>query len=124
MVEVAGQVYGASGLTPGDIDALYVYDATTGIVLQTLENYGFCPVGGGDAFVRGGHIDPGGALPVNTHGGHLSGGYLFGWLHHVELVRQLRGECGERQVAGARIAQFCTTGRFREDFASTIFATE
>lgn len=93
-------------------------------MIQTLENYGFCAPGEGDTFVKAGNIDPGGSLPLNTQGGHLSGGYLFGWLHHVELVRQLRGECGERQVADARIGQFCTTGRFREDFASTIFVTE
>lgn len=124
MRDVAGQVYGSSGLKPSDIDVLYIYDATTGIVLQSLENYGFCGEGEAGPFISDGRLEPGGGLAVNTQGGHLSGGYLFGWLHHVELVRQLRGECGPRQVKGVSTAQFCTTGRFREDYASTIFVTE
>lgn len=124
MRDVAAEVYGTSGLKPADIDALYVYDATTAVVIQSLENYGFCGEGEGGAFIGGGRLEPGSGFPFNTQGGHLSGGYLFGWLHHVEIVRQLRGECGPRQIEGARIAQFCSTGRFREDFASTIFVTE
>jgi acetyl-CoA acetyltransferase len=124
MRTVAQQVYGRAGLSPADIDALYIYDATTAVVLQTLENYGFCPEGEGGPFVSDGRLMPGRGFPVNTQGGHLSGGYLFGWLHHVEIVRQLRGEAGARQVSGAQVAQFCSTGRFREDYASTIFVRE
>jgi acetyl-CoA acetyltransferase len=124
MRDVAAQVYGQSGLTPKDIDALYVYDATTAVVIQSLENYGFCSEGEGGDFISNGRLEPGSGFPFNTQGGHLSGGYLFGWLHHVELVRQLRGEAGPRQADGARVAQFCSTGRFREDYASTIFVTE
>lgn len=124
MREVASEVYGRSGLKPSDIDALYVYDATTAVVLQTLENYGFCGEGQSEAFVSDGRIDPGGEFKVNTYGGHLSGGYLFGWLHHVELVRQMRGECGARQIPIPRVTQYCTTGGAREHYASTIFVTE
>lgn len=124
MREVARQVYGSSGLKPSDIDALYIYDATTAVVLQTMENYGFCGEGESGDFVSGGRIDPGGAFRVNTYGGHLSGGYLFGWLHHVELVRQMRGECGPRQIPLPRVTQYCTTGGAREHYASTIFVTE
>jgi len=124
MKDVAAQVYDRSGLTPQDIDVLAIYDATSGIVLQTLENYGFCGEGEAEEFVKNGRIAPGGELALNTFGGHLSGGYLFGWLHHVEIVRQLRGECAERQVKDARVAQFCTTGGMREHYASTIFITE
>jgi acetyl-CoA acetyltransferase len=125
MEQVAAQVYGASGLTPADIEALYIYDATTAVVLQTLENYGFCGKGECGAFVRHGRIDPGGALALNTYGGHLSGGYLFGWLHHVDMVRQMRGEAGAAQLATVpRIAQYCTTGGAREHYSSTIFVTE
>jgi acetyl-CoA acetyltransferase len=124
MRAVAREVYGKAGLSPADIDALYIYDATTAVVLQTLENYGFCAEGEGGPFVSNGRLMPGSGFPVNTQGGHLSGGYLFGWLHHVEIVRQLRNEAGPRQVPGARVAQFCTTGRFREDYASSIFVTE
>jgi acetyl-CoA acetyltransferase len=121
MRSVAKQIYGASGLTPTDIDVIGISDASTAAVLLTLENYGFCEVGGSSDFVADGKMEPGGTLPVNRDGGQLSGGYLVGWLHQAELVRQLRGECGDRQVPGARIGQYMTTGRFRQDFLSTIY---
>ena len=57
------------------------------------------PVGEGGAFLAEGHTRSGGALPVNTNGGQLSESYMWGWLHLYEAVRQLRGECGDRQVA-------------------------
>jgi acetyl-CoA acetyltransferase len=125
MRDVAAQVYGASGLAPKDIEALYIYDATSAVVLQTLENYGFCGEGECEGFVAGGRLEPGSDFHLNTYGGHLSGGYLFGWLHHVEMVRQMRGECGARQIAKVpRVAQYCTTGGAREHYGSTIFVTE
>ena len=120
----ASQVYSAAGMTPKDIDALYISDASTAAVLLTLENFGFCDEGECGDFVKRGAIGLGGELPVNTSGGQLSEGYLVGWLHHAELVRQLRGECGERQVRGAKVAQYCTTGRIREDFLSSIYVTD
>jgi acetyl-CoA acetyltransferase len=121
----AAQVYGAAGMTPKDIDLLLVSDASTVAIPLTLENYGFCCEGGSPAFIASGAIGPGGRLPVNTHGGQLSEGYLVGWLHHAELVRQLRGECGERQVAGSpKVAQYTTTGRLREDYLSSIYVTD
>jgi len=64
----------------------------------------------------------GGALPINSNGGQLSEGYLVGWLHHVELFRQLRGEAGARQIAGCETAQFCATGGFREFTLTSIYA--
>ena len=124
MRSAAAQVYGAAGMTPKDVDVLLVSDASTVAIPLTLENYGFCEEGGSPDFIRSGAIGPGGSIPVNTHGGQLSEGYLVGWLHHAELVRQLRGECGERQVPGARVAQYTTTGRFREDYLSSIYVTE
>ncbi len=124
MRSVAKQVYGAAGMTPSDIDILFIYDAASSVVLQTLENYGFCEEGGSEAFVQDGAIELGGRLPINPNGGHLSEGYLVGWLHHAELARQLRGECGARQVTGAKVAQYCTTGGFREHYASTIYSVD
>ena len=120
----AAQVYGAAGLSPGDIDVLMVSDACSAAVVHTLENYGFCGEGEACGFMQSGAIELGGALPVNPSGGQLGEGYLVGWLQHAELVRQLRGECGVRQVTDARIAQYCATGRRREDFLSSLYVVE
>ncbi len=90
-----------------DIDVLFVHDAFTPVVLFALEEFGVCEEGGGGEFVRAGNIRVGGTIPVNTHGGLLSQGHpgIPGGLPHiVEAVRQLRGECGERQVKNARHA--------------------
>ncbi|MGE0799139.1 MAG: thiolase family protein [Lautropia sp.] len=122
---LGAKLFGAAGITADDVDAFYVYDPTTVAVAAGLENYGFCEPGGCAAFVGDGSaIDLGGRLPVNTHGGHLSEGYLIGFTHHVELVRQLRGEAGARQVADARIALYGGGGGVRPQFyqAATLFA--
>lgn len=121
MKGAAEQVYGAAGLAPADIDILMVSDASSAAIIHTLENYGFCGAGEGPDFVAAGGIGLRGDIPVNTSGGQLGEGYLVGWTHHVELVRQLRGEAGARQVHGADVGQYCTTGRYREDFLSTIY---
>lgn len=90
-----------AGLGPADIDVAEVYDCFTYVVLCQLEDMGFCEKGEGGSFVEGGRLLLGGPLPTNTHGGLLSQGHLYGINHIVELVRQLRGSCGRRQVAGA-----------------------
>ena len=123
MGSVAAQVYDAAGMTPADVDILYASDASSAAVAQTIENYGFCAEGEVAQFMKNGRLEPGGSLPVNTGGGQLSEGYMVGWLHHAELVRQLRGEAGARQVPNARVAQYAATGRFRNDFLSTIFVS-
>ena len=97
------QAYRMAGITPKDIDFAELYDAFTYTTLVTLEDYGFCEKGEGGSFVGGGRIELGGELPVNTHGGLLSQGHVDGINHVIEAVRQLRGECGPRQVKGAEV---------------------
>jgi acetyl-CoA acetyltransferase len=99
-----------AGLTPDEVDICQIYDAFTGMVLLSLEALGFCGKGEGGAFVEDGRLRLGGALPTNTDGGGLSCCHpgMRGLFLLVEAVKQLRGECGERQVPNARIA--CVNG--------------
>jgi acetyl-CoA acetyltransferase len=110
------------GITPEDIDVLYIQDPTSLWVLQMLEAYGFCGTGEAGDFIQDGRIGIGGQLPVNTNGGQLAESYMWGWLHLCEAVRQLRGECGPRQVTGARVAQHCSTKAF-DRAATSVLAT-
>ncbi len=98
--------FAMAGLAPKDIDVVQLYDAFTINVLLFLEDLGFCAKGEGAAFVRDGAIAPGGRLPVNTNGGGLSCVHpgMYGIFALIEAVRQLRGEGGARQIAGARTA--------------------
>jgi acetyl-CoA acetyltransferase len=107
--EIAKRIWRSTGLGPSDVDALYIQDPTAVWVLQMLEAYGFCPQGEAGPWLAEGHIRPGGDMPLNTNGGQLSESYMWGWLHMVEAVRQLRGQAGERQVAGAATAMYCST---------------
>lgn len=95
-----------AGVTHADLDVVQIYDHFTSGVIQALEDLGFCGRGEGGAFVSGGRIAPGGALALNTSGGGLSYQHpgMFGIFLIIEAVRQLRGECGERQVKDARVA--------------------
>jgi acetyl-CoA acetyltransferase len=87
------------------MDFAQIYDCFTITTMITLEDYGFCAKGEGKDFVKGGRIDIGGELPVNTHGGLLSQAHLEGMLHVTEAAKQLRGNEveAERQVPDARL---------------------
>jgi acetyl-CoA acetyltransferase len=101
-----------AGVTRDDVDFAMVYDSFTITVLVTLENLGFCKPGEGGAFVQGGRIGLGGALPLNLDGGGLSSNHpgMRGIFLVIEAVKQLRGDCGDRQVAGARLGLVHGTG--------------
>ena len=100
------RAYEMAGLGPESVDVAMLYDAFTINPILFLEDLGFCEKGDGGMFVEGGRIAPGGELPVNTNGGGLSYNHpgMYGLLLLIEAVRQLRGECGERQVEGAEVA--------------------
>lgn len=100
------QAFAMAGLSAADMDMAQVYDAFTINTLLFLEDLGFCAKGEGGAFVQGGRIAPGGALPVNTNGGGLSCVHpgMYGIFALIEAVRQLRGQAGQRQLQRARTA--------------------
>jgi acetyl-CoA acetyltransferase len=101
---IAQRMYEMAGLGPEDVDVALLYDHFSPMVIMQLEDYGFCKVGEGGAFVADGNIRwPDGALPVNTHGGNLSEAYIIGMTHVMEAVEQIRGTA-MNQVAGAEVA--------------------
>lgn len=124
----AGQrAYAMAGLGPKDIDVAEVYDCFTPVVIIELEDLGFCPKGEGGRFVEGGRIELGGELPINTHGGllsHCHPGHPGSIFSVTEAVRQLRGECGPRQVKDAKIAMVHAQGGILSTHCTGIFGAE
>jgi acetyl-CoA C-acetyltransferase len=119
ILDIAARQSGAkaferAGVKHADVDLCMIYDSFTITVLLTLENLGFCGRGEGGAFVQNGRIGLGGELPVNLDGGGLSSNHpgMRGIFLVIEAVKQLRGEAGERQVKGAKIALCHGTGGF------------
>jgi acetyl-CoA acetyltransferase len=102
----AAQVFGMAGAEPKDIDVFQVYDSFSVHIPLALEGYGYCKVGEAGKFMREKGIGLSGQLPTNTSGGHLSESYMQGWNHQIECVRQLRGQCGERQIADCRLVHY------------------
>ena len=119
--------YAMAGCSAQDIDVAGIYDCFTGTVIMMLEDLGFCLKGEGGSFVDDGQITYGGSIPCNTHGGLLSFAHpgLPGSLFHFhEVVKQLRGECGVRQVAGAELGLVHSLGACFATQATTILGTE
>lgn len=103
----AQKAYKAAGVTPQDIDLAEVHDATSFCEIYQSEMLGFCGIGEGGRLVESGATTLGGSIPINLSGGLVSKGHPVGatGLSMIdELMLQLRGEAGARQVSGARIA--------------------
>jgi acetyl-CoA acetyltransferase len=126
-VESGRQAFRMAGLTPSDIDVAMIYDAFAFIMCMEFEDLGFCAKGEGAAFVASGQTRLGGALPTNTHGGILShshAGRPSALFLIVEAVRQLRGECGARQVPNARRAVVHAEGGIMASHATAILGSD
>jgi acetyl-CoA C-acetyltransferase len=110
--QTAPIAFAQAGVTPQDIDMCMIYDSFTITVLMTLENLGFCKIGEGGDFVSNGRLALDGALPTNTDGGGMSSNHpgMRGIFLIIEAVKQLRGECGDRQVQDCRLALAHGTG--------------
>ncbi|HEY3878167.1 MAG TPA: thiolase family protein [Trebonia sp.] len=113
-----------AGLARDELDVAELYDPFSIVTLCLLEEYGFCEPGQAGKFVRGGGIAPGGDLPVNTGGGQLSGFYLQGMTPLAEAVIQLRGDGGDRQVAGAGTALVTGIGGRIDHHEALVLARE
>ncbi|HSW17336.1 MAG TPA: thiolase family protein, partial [Ramlibacter sp.] len=100
------RAYEMAGVSPGEVSVAELHDASAIAEIIHSENVGFCEYGGGGHLVESGATQLGGRLPINVSGGLLSKGHPIGATGAIqlfELVMQLRGEAGERQVANARI---------------------
>jgi acetyl-CoA acetyltransferase len=121
-VASGAQAYRAAGVKASEVTVVALYDAFTINTILFLEDLGFCPKGEGGRFVEGGRIAPNGSLAVNTNGGGLSYCHpgMYGLFLLIEAVRQLRGQCGQRQVAGADVALVHGNGGVLSAQATTI----
>jgi acetyl-CoA acetyltransferase len=119
------EAFAMAGMAPKDIAVVELYDAFTINTLLFLEDLGFCPKGEAGRFVQDGAIAPGGKLAVNTNGGGLSCVHpgMYGIFALIEAVRQLRGDCGERQVQNAHTAIAHGNGGMLSSQATAILGT-
>jgi acetyl-CoA C-acetyltransferase len=110
---LAQKVYEKAGLGPDDVDVAQCHDAFTPGEVLTVEKLGFCKEGEGGVFVWEGNTEITGKKPMNTDGGLLSRGHPMGATGGAmitEIVRQLRGEAGPRQVANAKVGMIHNAG--------------
>jgi acetyl-CoA acetyltransferase len=131
LTTTAGSISGPAafemaGVKPADVDLLMGYDSFTITALLHLEDLGFCQKGEGGAFVEDGKLGPGGSLPMNTNGGGLSFTHpgQYGMFLVVEAVRQLRRECGERQLDHPHVAVAHGSGGVLSTMGTIVLGTE
>ena len=124
--ETGKKALARAGVVLGDIDLAMIYDSFTYTVLVTLESLGFCGKGEAADFVRDQRTAPGGDFPMNTSGGGLSYTHtgMYGMFLVVEAVRQLRGECGERQLPDPKISLINGTGGILSSASTAIVAVD
>jgi acetyl-CoA acetyltransferase len=124
--ESGPKAFRMAGIKPSDVDMLSLYDAFTITPILFLEDLGFCPKGEGGRFVSGGSIAPGGKLAVNTSGGGLSYCHpgMYGLLVLIEAVRQVRGECGQRQVKDCEISLAHGNGGVLSSQCTVLFGSD
>jgi acetyl-CoA acetyltransferase len=103
---VGDDLFAASEVQREDVDVAELYDNFTPTIVFTLEGLGFCGRGEGGQWITPERIGLKGELPLNTSGGHTSESYMQGWALIAEAARQVRGECGERQVPGCETALY------------------
>ena len=126
-VESSRRAYAMAGYRPSDVDVAGIYDCFTGTVVMMLEDLGFCRKGEGGPFVADGQMSYGGQIPSNTHGGLLSfahSGMPGALFHFHEVIAQLRGQCGQRQVENAGLGLVHSLGAGFATNATTILGTE
>ena len=126
-VQSGQSAYAESGLSPDDISLLQLYDCFTPALLIQIEDLGFCAKGEGGDWLASGISRPGGAKPLNTHGGMLSychpgnPGAMFGL---TEAISQLRGDAGPRQLPGMSTALCHAQGGIMSSHATVILGVE
>lgn len=125
-IDSGARAFAMAGLGPADVNVVELYDAFTINVPLFLEDLGFCEKGEGGPFVERGRIAPGGALPLNTNGGGLSYTHpgMYGIFLLIEATKQLRGDCGVRQVDGAEVALVHANGAVLSAQATALLGTE
>lgn len=117
----AQKLWKNTDLKPTDVDCAQLYDGFSIITLQWLEALGFCQPGESGSFIEAGHTKLGGKLPVNTDGGMRNVGRRHGSSYCIEAIRQLRGDCGERQVNDANVAVWTNSVSF---FSGAVLMTD
>ncbi|MDQ0189483.1 thiolase [Alicyclobacillus cycloheptanicus] len=124
--ESGRQAMEMAGVRHEELDVVEIYDSFTITVLLTLESLGFCGPGEGGAFVSSQRTAPGGDFPMNTNGGGLSYCHpgMYGIFLLIEAARQLRGECGPRQVPEAKLALVNGTGGVLSSTATVVLGRD